>query len=252
MKLRAGFVAIALWLAVPRLAHARERCRTTGDAVGESDCTTYGMMWSDERRPKLFFRLDMRGAVFNTSGLTFKESYDEDKKPRDYRAYRFRGDELGTPLRTIGAGGSVAGYVAGQLYLGVEGGFALGTVETATFEQGGSRFSSASGPNVILLHGGAPIGYRVPLGRLSLRGEVLFGGAVAFVTQRIETNASSSTSQAIGIRGIIEPRAHVEIWLTQHMTLGAYAGANVVDQGAPVIGLSFAWHARSYDGASSW
>lgn len=85
----------------------------------------------------------------------------------------------------------------------------------------------------------------------SLRGEVLFGPVIVDVAQTDELEGETSRKSAGAARGLIEPRIAGDVWFTQHVSFGLYAGVNVLDTGGRVLGLSLAWHNRAFDGDMS-
>jgi len=233
-------------------AHARNRCVEVSDTVGEHVCSSYGDSWSIERKLPVTFRFGLRYAELSTDGLSFKESFKSKDRPKGYVGYSYAGEALGTPtLSGVGGDGGFTFLVVGQLYTGVDGGLALGSTRTATFTTGKHTLSDSSGVDVLFLHGGVPVGYRIPLGRASLRGEVLFGGVLAAVSQRYEAEGRRDTASATAGRWLVEPRVAGDIWFTQHVTFGAYAGVNLLDSRGHALGLTFAWHHRAFDGDMS-
>ena len=244
-------LAIAALL-VPARAGAHHKCVEVSDVVGDEVCTHYGDHWSIERKPPITFRFGLRYAQLSTDGVTFKEDFKKKDRPKGYTGYRYSGEELGvSTLSGFGGDGGVTFYVWDQLYLGLEGGLLLGSSQTASFKAGAHSLSDAGGIDVLMFHGGLPVGYRVPLGRASLRGEVLFGGVIASVSQRDLFESENERKAASGARWMIEPRIAADIWFTQHITFGAYAGVNVLDSRGTALGLSLAWHVRAFDGDMS-
>ena len=157
-------------------AHGRA-CVEVSDVVGDKKCSSYGDEWSIERKLPVTFRFGMRYADFSVGGLGFDETFKRKNRPKGYSGYSYPGEALGlSTVSALGVDGGVAFYVWGQLYLGIEGGFSLGSTTTGSFQTNGVALSDASGIDVVMFHGGIPIGYRVPLGRASIRGEFLFGG----------------------------------------------------------------------------
>lgn len=242
----------AVVLLAPSEASAHDRCIEVSDTVGEHVCSRYGDEWSIERKLALTFRFGLRYGEMSTEGLRFSETFKKKDRPRGYSGYRFPGEALG--LRTLaglGADGGFTFFVVGQLYTGLDGGLAFDSTKTATFTTGRHTLSDAGGVDVVLFHGGVPVGYRVPLGRASLRGEVLLGGVLASVSQRYAVDDRRDTASAVAARWLVEPRIAGDIWFTQHVTVGAYAGTNLVDSRGHAFGLTLAWHHRAFDGDMS-
>jgi len=70
----------------------------------------------------------------------------------------------------------------------------------------------------------------------------------------MSTRILPATGSAAALRGLVETRAAGDVWLTQHISFGAYAGVNVLDHGAGgrSVGLALAWHNRAFDGGWSF
>jgi hypothetical protein len=252
-RIAAALAVAAVGLLTPSRAGAGGKgCVEVSDIVGQQNCSRYGDAWSIERRFPVTFRFGLRYGEFSTAGTKFKESFKEKHRPKGYVGYRFPGEALGVDtLSGLGADGGLAFFVVGQLYTGIEGGLLLGATRTATFTTGPHQLSDDSGVDVTLAHGGIPVGYRIPLGRASLRGEVLFGGVIAGVSQKAALDGETKEKSAAAFRGLIEPRIAGDIWFTQHMSFGVYAGVNMLDAGGRVLGLSLTWHNRAFDGDMS-
>jgi len=253
MKPRVVFFAVLL--ATPS-AHAGSKCVEVSDVVGHEKCSRYGDAWSVERTLPFLFRFGIRYGEIAASSASFREELKKGTHPAGYEGFTYRGDRLGVhALPSLGFDGGIAFFVIGQLYLGLEGGLGFGSITTATFSAGRYVLSSDSGIDVTAFHAGIPIGYRIALGRASLRGEVLAGGtgvtvshAASALSPNVTNESLPSTVSATAWMFLVEPRVAADIWFTQHITFGAYAGVNVVDQASHSIGLSLAWHHRAFDG----
>lgn len=247
-----GALAAAVLLLPSRAEAGGRKCVEVSDVVGDEVCTHFGDHWSIEGKPPITFRFGFRYAQLSTEGLSFKESFDKEDRPKDYVGYRFGGEALSvSTLSAYGGDGGFTIYLFDQLYTGVEGGLMLGSARTATFKSGSHTLSNAGGVDVLMLHAGLPVGYRVPLGRASIRGEVLFGGVLASVSQLDELDGKSERKSAQAGRWLVESRIAADIWFTQHLSFGAYAGLNVIDSRGTALGLSMTWHARAFDGDMS-
>jgi hypothetical protein len=225
-------------------------CTETSAVVGERQCSAYGDDWSVERRLPFVYRFGFRYAEFSTSGRTFSDQPPK-RKPAGYQAYDFAGDQLGASrLATGGFDGGLTLHVWGQLYLGFDMGFTWGATDTGTIKTQTSTpltLRDREGIDTYVIHAGVPVGYRLPLGRVSLRPEVIFGGVFANVSHALE-GGTSQTSASVASRALVEPRVAVDVWLTQHFTLSAYGGINAVDPRSRAFGLMLSWHARAFDG----
>src|SRR5262249_14334905 len=141
-------------------------CVEVSDIVGAEKCRRYGDTWSVEGRWPLNFSFGARYSEFSPAGLRFQDRYNGNSIP-----YSFDGAALGVSrLAGMGIGGGLTFYVWGQMYTGMDGGLEWGSIESATIKAKYAILSNSSGLDVQLFHGGVPIGYRIPLGRASLRG----------------------------------------------------------------------------------
>jgi hypothetical protein len=234
---------------VAQRARAGRSCVEVSDVVGERQCSRYGSDWSVEGRPAFVFRFGFRYAELATDGMHFHESFKKGSRPPGYAGYSFDGAALGLPaLTTFGPDGGVTFYLFGQLYLGVDVGFGFGSHHIMPFTAGAFELREARGVDTIVLHGGLPLGYRMPLGLASLRPEIFFGGESASVFQNVRGPGSPGDGSASAGCGLIETRMAADLWLTQHLSLSAYGGVNVLDGRSMAMGLTFAWHVRAFDG----
>lgn len=245
---------LACVLASSRTANARG-CTEQSDVVGEEVCTRYGGGWSNEGKFPVVFRFGARYVDFSTDGATFDENIGKQARPAGYRPYSYPGEALGVRrLGALGFDGGLTIFVFDQLYTGIDGGLAFGSASTARFTTStGVNLSSADGVDVTFFHGGTPVGYRIPLGHASLRLETLFGFEAVSVSHHVDAKDLPSSGGATAWRALVEPRVAADIWFTQHVSFGLYAGVNVVDHGGGgdggrALGLSLAWHYRAFDG----
>ena len=254
---RAGIAATLAVLAalVPARAEARG-CREVSDIVGEEKCTRYGAGWAIEGELPFVFHFGMRYADLSTSNTTFTEDNDKRGRPAGYNSFRYSGDALGAKsLATLGASGGFSFFLYDQLYMGFEGSFGVGSASTATFTtSNGVKLSRDDGLDVTVFQAGIPVGYRIPLGRAALRGEIMTGFADMQIDHRAEAVGLPSTVSASETRILIEPRIAADIWFTQHISFGVYGGMNVLDTDgrSRSLGISLAWHNRSFDGDTSF
>ena len=253
---RASIVAtLALLALLPRRAEARG-CREVSDVVGEEKCTRYGAAWSIEGQLPFLFRFGMRYGELSTSSTSFSEDNDKQGRPAGYKSFAYSGDALGVKsLSTLGVDGGFSFFLHDQLYMGFEGSLGLGNASTATFTaSNGVRLSRDSGVDLIVFHGGIPVGYRIPLGRAALRGEIMTGFAATQIDHRTDAVGLPSTVSASETRILVEPRLAADIWFTQHISFGFYGGVNVLDTDgrSRAFGISLAWHNRSFDGDTSF
>src|SRR5262245_34346498 len=69
------------------------------------------------------------------------------------------------PTRSAsGVDGGFTVFVWNQLYLGIEAGVLIGSTPTKTIVTRFDTLLGATRTDVLIVHGGVPVGYRVPLG----------------------------------------------------------------------------------------
>lgn len=132
-------------------------------------------------------------------------------------------------------------HVAGPFYLGpnisIGPAFRSGTPSDARYSAGSSG---------IFFEGGLVPGFDFRLGELPVtaRVEMLLGG-------RLASFNGSTTDQkgfiATSMTWVAQPRVAIDMWTSPFVTVGAFAGANVVRQNDYVFGLSLAAHFAPYD-----
>lgn len=234
-------------------------CQEVSDVVGEKRCSSYGDTWALERLVPVTFRFGFRWADATVAGRTFEEAYKKKHRPKNYTGYSFDGSALGPRMIAAGgADGALTIFVVGQLYVGAEGSLLFGAADTSSIlvtSRTGSTTSRYSlddekGVDVTFFHLAAPIGYRIALGRASVRPEMAFGGTwinVSHFAHSLDDGKRFDRSSGTRIP-LIEPRIAADLWLTQHMSFGAYAGTNLLDTNARSFGFSLTFHNRAFDG----
>jgi hypothetical protein len=246
-------VPLLLILATSRVAHA-SKCHEVSDTVGETKCTEYGYGWAIEKQLPLTFRFGFRYGELSTGDRTFREVVGKGRG-KDYVGYRFPGGALGVPQLTAGGtDGGIAFYVWHQLYVGLEGGLMFGAMNSRNIAVPSKQIIlyDDTGSDITMMHYGIPIGYRIPLGRASIRTEMFFGHIEATVSHRGVNEKSEKLYRVEETsRFLIEPRIAADIWFTQHISFGAYAGVNLLDSRGRALGLSLTWHHRAFDGDMS-
>jgi hypothetical protein len=248
---RSAVFASAMLAAAPALAG--KECVETSDTLGETTCRRYGDGWAIERESPITYRFGFRYGEFRPAGVRFNDNTKRSQRTAGYRGYFVPGERFGvSTLSGFGTDGGVSLILVDQLYVGAELAILVGGAHTATFTVDDYTLrDGGKGIDVLLIHAGAPIGYRIPLGRASIRGEVLAGGIVATVSHKMSGPSAPPEEASVGARWLIEPRIAGDIWFTQHIAFGAYAGVNVLDSNARAFGVSLAFHSRAFDGDRS-
>lgn len=245
----AGAVILA-GLALSPAALASRTCHEVSDIVGHQKCTRYGHAWSTEDNYPITLGFGARYLSFAPEGTTFKGALKRDGKVTNVA---YDSSALGTaPLGGGGFGLRITGFVLPFIYAGIEYGITLGHNERAGFSAGGATFEPTGKlVDTFGFGGGGLVGLRLPLGPISVRGEVLFGGYTLSLMQSVVKGTLESNSVPMGASTwAIEPRVAVDLWATPWMTVSGSYGRNVVDHGSQTAALTLTWHVRSFDGSA--
>lgn len=224
-------IAIALLLVAPRLARADDDCHGR-DADSES-CSA---LWPthDGRAPAAVTSGWISDA-FNPAG----HSFDENRTGYANLTGRFSGDRL-EPMRGNGFYLDVRVHLTPMLYAGVDLRAASADAPAATFAFAGGQPMTWDSAWLMTMAGVA--GARIPLGRLSLRAEIVAGlHGAELSSQAMDTSAST-------VAPLVEPRLAADLWLSPWWALEAMAGANALDRSEHVFGVGLALHLQAFDG----
>ena len=221
-------------------------CYDSSDVVGYRRCSSYGSRWAiPEHLPALALELTSWTARIDLAdveaGGTVHHSFGDDYN------YRVVGRDLGGSALANGLKLRLVGHHRG-LYLGVEGAVAhLGadrrTTQMATSDGITAMTSSAD----TLVMGGAVLGIDRGYGRVSLGAELMGGARGVVVEAESDRGACQSTDTTVVGHAVVEGRVRADVWLTPWITVGAYAGKDVLD-GQASAGLSLGGHLRAFDG----
>jgi hypothetical protein len=250
---RRAIPALAVLLAAATLAPSAsaggKKCVEVSDIVGHEKCKRFGDDWSTESRVPFAVGVETMYLAFNPIGHEFLAHAGKSGPT----LYTYDGARLGTS--NIGAVGPmirIAGYIFPSLYLGFEYGIGVGRNEPAALQAGVWSLRPAGGvADTFAMAWTGLAGARLPLGRFSLRGEMVLGGYVVSLRQEGSTVVSHDTNWASAATWTVEPRVAVDFWATPWFTLGGFYGRNLVDRGTQTFGLSLMGHVRSFDGSFS-
>ncbi|MBK9037300.1 MAG: hypothetical protein IPL61_39665 [Myxococcales bacterium] len=225
---------------------AAPACYDTTDVHGYRQCSSFGAGWAiPEHMPALALELSTWSARVDFGdvdvGGTVHHSFGADY------AYRVVGEDLGDQALATGAKLRLLGH-RGRVYVGIEGGVAAvmaddRTQQMATSDAMTSLRSSAD----TMIMGGAVLGVDHPMGRLSLGAELMAGGQGLVVEATSVRGACETTERHVVGRGLVEGRVRADVWLTPWITVGGFAGKDVIS-GQTSAGLGIGGHIRAFDG----
>ncbi len=237
-----AMVTVLAMVAVPGRAAARG-CSEVSDVVGLARCRRFGAYW-DGGLPTLTISVGARALSYTPRhGSRFDGTFGPQK-----RLFQFSGAEMdGGVVPAYGIDFRVTGAVTPYVYLGLEVGGGVSRA-TRSFNSGGTHFDSSEGLNVGELELGAIVGARLPLGRFSLRAEVLAGGAQMTVEQLVARDGESGPGKAYSLAWLLQPRIAGDVWATPWMAVSVFGGMSNFDSEALTAGLALSFHLRSFDG----
>jgi hypothetical protein len=163
--------------------------------------------------------------------------------------YRLVGEDLADDAHLVTADLRIVGgktiYFGGEFDLG---GVAADESEMAVSMSGDVPRAEAT-PHVAMSFGyGAVLGARLPLHKVRLSAEVFAGGRTLQLAVDSAVGACETTDYSYSSRASIEPRARIEAWVSPWMTLGAFAGSDLLAP-APSFGAFLSGHTRAFDGS---
>lgn len=224
-------IAIVVLLAAPSLAHADDDCHGT-DANTES-CSA---LWpSRDGRVPAVVTSGWISDSFDPAGHTF----DEKRTGFANVTGQFSGDRI-APMHGNGFYVDVRMHATPWLYGGLDLRAAWGDAPAATFAFAGGQMATWDSAWLVTMAGVA--GARIPLGRISLRGEVVAG------LHGASLGNSSTSMTASTVAPLVEPRVAADLWLSPWWALEATAGANALDRSERMFGVGLALHLQAFDG----
>ena len=237
-------------LSLSSAARASHSCIEVSDIVGYQRCSHYGSTWATEDSPPLTLGVNASYLAIDPRGRSYKGVM---KVGTRTTPIEYDGSALGKS--SVGSGGvglRITGFLLPFFYAGIEYGITLGRTQPGSFISDGASFQRGGALiDTTVLFGGALFGLRLPLGRVSVRGDLFLGGyglsLVQAVTKGALMNAKVSMSASAPL---VEPRVSVDLWATPWVTLSGSYGRNLVDGGTQAGALSVTFHGRAFDGAS--
>ena len=96
--------------------------------------------------------------------------------------------------------------------------------------------------------GGAVVGARLPLGDFQLAAELMAGTRMVQVSLHSRYGACETTEYERFVTPVVEPRLRLDYWANPWLTLGAFAGFDVLSKDSQVFGVYLGGHSRAFDG----
>jgi len=163
--------------------------------------------------------------------------------------YQFTGDSLGdAPVRAYGGEVGLDWAFNSFFYAGAAAAWGEGAWSAAPFTSGAMSIDPRGTVNAHLWLTGLRAGVRLPLGPISLRGEMLGGAEWIALQQYASVGQSSMTANATTVTWLLEPRVAVDLWTTPFTALSVFGTMPGFDSRATNGGVAFAVHLRSFDG----
>lgn len=227
-------------------APAEPACVETSDVLGRRQCGHFGEWAMPRILPPVAVEVGSSVRSFALTGLHFAGRIDHGADGS--YAYRMTGGgtsdaaAVGADLRIVagrrwyaGAEASIGGIAADET-----------AMEAVTVEaMDGVTFAPTMQLHVA---GGVVAGVRMPVGRLTVSGELFAGGRMIQAEIASAYGYCETVVHARDHAVVVEPRARVDLWVSPWMTVGAFAGADLATADARVFGLYLGGHARAFDG----
>jgi hypothetical protein len=163
--------------------------------------------------------------------------------------YAFTGDALGdSPVRAYGGELGADWAFSSYVYAGAAAAWGEGAWSASPFPAGSLTIEPRATVNAHLWQTGLRAGVRLPLGPVSMRGELLGGAEWISLQQYATVGQASMTANASTVTWLLEPRVAVDLWTTPYTVLSVFGTMPGFDSRASNGGVTFAFHLRSFDG----
>jgi hypothetical protein len=236
-------------MAAPRLAAAA--CKDANVPVG-ADCRKYGDSWGDSAGFLPHFPIVAWVSARTLSYPTSSGGMFDGNVESSPLAYHFRGNALGSSaIRSYGGETGLAWLVVPYFYVGANLAYGAGHSSASPFVANGLTLSPGAGLNVDDTVVSGVVGMRLPLGPISVRADLLAGASLMSVDQYATSGANQLTATGSATGLYLEPRVHVDVWVTPFFSVGAFAGMPSLDPTGTNAGITLSVHTVAYDGRSS-
>lgn len=221
-------------------------CVETSDVVGRQRCTHYGEWSLRGRLPRVAVEIGSSMHAFRLSGLHFAGDVQHSGGGRF--PYQVDGRDLGGRAVAIGFDFRLLAGVGRHLYGGGElslGGVAGDDTMSTTLAAGPDMSTE---PVTHILAGGV-VGVRAPLGAFTVGAELLGGTRTLAVETQSRFHLCETRDVAYDTEAVVQPRVRAEAWLGPWLSLGGFAGGDLLGRGERAAGLFVSLHARAFDGS---
>jgi hypothetical protein len=226
---------------------AQARCPDASTLAVGDPCKTYGEddggSWSSDGFP-FVATLGFRSLSYAPqAGTTFDGNVETSPL-----AYQFPATQLGSGLRTYGIEASIAWIPVRWAYIGIEAGTGMGQWTPPAFTANSLGITSRGTLDASVTDYAGLVGLRLPLGAVSLRGEMAVGGSSVSIDQYATNGSNQLTSTASATVLLLEPRAWLDVWATPTLTVSLMGAMPGLSPSAMDAGLVMAIHTRVFDG----
>ncbi|HEY3802407.1 MAG TPA: hypothetical protein VGL61_07355 [Kofleriaceae bacterium] len=228
-------IVATLLIAAPTAARADD-----GDCTGaDSNTEQCSALWPNrDGRAPASLSVGWASDAFDPAGKTFSEHATGYAN----QLGQFQATGLG-PMRGNGFFVDARFHPTTYLYAGVDLSAAWGDPPAAQFMLRSTEVVAWDSATLFTM--AATAGARLPLGRFSLRGELVAGLHGA----SLSAMSGTSSLQADALAALVEPRIAIDAWLSPWWVVEAYAGINALDTSERVFGVGLGVHLQAFDGA---
>ena len=220
-----------------------EVCHDDTDITGLEQCTRFGAGWDASSSPRLILRTALGVRRVSFDGLELDGTSTHDANP--YRWGIGEDDLAATGVTAFAFELGMSFFLFENVFTGVHLGMGGGPFAGPSIDTGDLVLDPRA---AVFFEGATGIGVSLPLGDVAIRVEARTGLRGVNLSFDSTHGACVTTTSTWVASWFVEPRVSLDWFVSPWITLGAFAGADVLDDLAMHGGLSFALHARSFDG----
>jgi hypothetical protein len=217
-------IAMLVVLAGSSIAHADE-CADAN--AGSDDCNAL------RKHGRMSLSIGWRSEAFDAGA----HSFDITQRGYVNTIGSFDGKGL-APIRANGFFIDVRLHATPYFYVGVDCAAAFAGAPEMQFATRAGEMIAWNSTAMMTM--ASVVGARVPIGRLSLRGELVSGLHVA------DLIADNVTGEAAA--PLVAPRVAVDVWLHHWWAVEAFASTNLLDRSEQSFGIALGFHSQAFDG----